>query len=780
MVMTLDESISEDSRGKEQLEELRYKQIINSITDYIYSVRYNQHGIANTIHTPSCFSITGYTVEEFIASPSLWFDIVHSDDRQRLLGFIQKIEFPDHGNVIEHRIWHKCGALKWIQNTIIRYTNQQGTFIGYDGVIRDITQSKIAAEQVRLSEEKFRGVFDLNPDALLLCDAFSGRIFDYNQNFLGEFLLNDDKIKKIEYDYELRITEDWQNITNEVRSKNNITEREVANISNNGIRGVFLLSARIIRIAGQDYIIYKFRNISKRKKQEYILRFIGQRGSLFEGSRFFNDLAIFIYDLLQISHVLIVEINQLDHKSYPIVILADGNVLDNARVEIDNLPFTELINSGTYFCNRGLKSFVHESKLLNEWDVESFVGILLRDPEGKPSGYIAILNREPMDEVTEIQELLQIIALRVSHELENMHHMAKIAEYSEHLEDLVVLRTTELESTVQALNFAKERAESASTAKSSFLSNMSHELRTPLNAILGYASALQKEQNLNEKQKQNLFTIQTSGQHLLSIINEILDYSKLDAGKVTIENIEFNLPQLLLLALSMTKHKANEKMLEFQYSELTTLPELVYGDEKRLRQVILNLVTNAIKYTNYGSVHVRVRYGNNSQDLFYFEVEDTGMGIAEDNFNKIFEPFTQLHHQKSYIEGTGLGLSITKNLIELMKGKIYFRSKLNQGSIFIFEIPLPIVENSNVKSIENELENKKESENLIFIPEKDDLFKIVEFAKTGNFTAIEILISKISNQNPEYNRFCSFIKENCSRYNDDRIIAFCNKYINKS
>ena len=667
--------------------ETRYKQIINSITDYIYSVRFDANGAANTIHTPSCLPVTGYTVNEFNAYPSLWINIVHDDDKPKLLDFIRKIDCPGCETIIEHRIWHKCGQLKWIQNTIIIYPNTDGSLLGYDGVISDITERKSAAEQVRLSEEKFRGIFNLSKDAILLCAAGTGKLYDYNQMFLSEFNFSEDQIKGINFDYELPIIEDWAQITAEMRSKNKITDKEVLGNLVNNFRESYILSAKSIRVSENDYLIYQFSNISKRKKLEYILRFIGQKGSLSDGRKFFNDLALFLSDLLGVSHVLIAETDTESQKGHSIVILADGQILDNETFDLRSIPFNKLINKGIYVCESNLDGLFPDSELLSNWHVDSFVGALLNNSEGHASGYIALLNREPLNDYVQIQELLQIVALRVSHELENMHHLAKIAEYREHLEDLVILRTTELESTVQALHVAKKRAESASNAKSNFLSSMSHELRTPLNAILGYASSLQKEQNINDKQKQKLVTVESCGQHLLSIINEILDFNKLDAGKIVIEKHEFNLKILLNSALNMTEQRAKEKQLALLYTEDSILPEIVNGDEKRIRQIILNLISNALKYTNSGSVSIRVKHSLPIKDYFYIEVEDTGAGIAEENFGKIFEPFTQLHLHKTYIEGTGLGLFIVKTVIERMGGIVWVSSKLNVGSTFYIMLP---------------------------------------------------------------------------------------------
>ena len=539
------------------------------------------------------------------------------------------------------------------------------------------------------------------------------------------------------------------------------------------------MSANTISVSQKTYILYEFRDISKRKNLEYVLRFIGQRGSLSEGASFFSDLAVFLVDLLEISHIIIAEVSVETQTGSPIVVLADGKFEQTEPFKLEGTPSNEIIRLGTYSCTSGLKEKYLDVEIFKTWNVDAYIGINMVNSEGVVTGYLAILNRTPFEDSDSIEELLQLLTLRASHELENMHHFAKITEYREHLEDLVLLRTTELESTVQALNIARERAETASNAKSRFLSNMSHELRTPLNAILGYASALQKDENINERQCQNLATIETSGHHLLSIINEILDYSKIDAGKTVIEIKDFNLPNMLHSAINISKHKAIEKTLDFNYLENNNLPELVAGDEKRVRQVVINLVSNAVKYTETGKITVNVKYIEHNK-LFVLEVTDTGQGIAEENFHKIFDPFTQLHPNKNYIEGTGLGLSITKQLIDLMGGKISFTSQLNIGSTFTAELPLPAVSWPQKNRDTTFEENEKRRNILFYRPNPEILAEILQCAHLGNFIAIEKKIDTLLEADARSLDFCKTIRENCYRYNDEKIIEICNSLLNIS
>ncbi len=264
----------------------------------------------------------------------------------------------------------------------------------------------------------------------------------------------------------------------------------------------------------------------------------------------------------------------------------------------------------------------------------------------------------------------------------------ELRRYKDHLEEVVQMRTADLV-------LARNAAEAANRAKSVFLANMSHELRTPLNAILGFSNLMRKDALLRHEQREDLDIINRSGEHLLTLINDVLEMAKIEAGRVELEIAPIDLGSLVRDVTDMMHVRAQEKGLQLLVDQSSEFPRYIKGDAARLRQVMINLIGNAVKFTEQGGITLRLGVIANTTPHLLIEVEDTGIGIKPEDQKKLFEPFVQLG-ESAMQKGTGLGLTITRQYVQLMGGTISFESTPGKGSIFQVELPLEKIEAHDV------------------------------------------------------------------------------------
>ncbi|MEP0871906.1 AAA family ATPase [Trichocoleus desertorum AS-A10] len=341
--------------------------------------------------------------------------------------------------------------------------------------------------------------------------------------------------------------------------------------------------------------------------------------------------------------------------------------------------------------------------------------------QGKLTGTLYLENNLTTGAFTsERLEILQLLASQAAISIENARLYTDFEEANRTLEAKVEERTLDLQQEIRDRQRAEEVAEAASRAKSEFLANMSHELRTPLNGILGYAQILKKNKALTEPQKNGLSVIHQCGEHLLMLINDVLDLSKIEARKMELYFSDVLFSEFLAGVVEICRIRAEQKGILFTYKPLPPLPRLVRMDEKRLRQVLINLLGNAIKFTENGGVTFKVGYVSSFSSLgnelltptpntssntplaaakldsfqvpnattLRFLIEDTGIGITPAHLQEIFLPFRQVSEHYRQTEGTGLGLSISRQLVQLMGSDVQVQSAPGQGSSFWIDLDL--------------------------------------------------------------------------------------------
>jgi len=402
----------------------------------------------------------------------------------------------------------------------------------------------------------------------------------------------------------------------------------------------------------------------------------------------------------------------------------------NFEYPLEGTPCKDILNMNKSIVETDAMNIYAQDQILIDMKVDSYFGSSLITSSGKTIGLVSILDTKPMIPTNENAAILDVFSTRITTELERNMALTELANQQQYLEETVEKRTIDLQK-------AKHIAEEASKSKSIFLSNMSHELRTPMNAILGFAQILELDAK-NEDEKENINEILKAGNHLLELINEVLDLTKIEAGHLNLSSDCVSFSELMRDCISIIEPLAIKHGINIINNIPASREYFVRVDFTRAKQVLLNLMSNAVKYNRAdGYIRLNVEVLENNRRI-RVSVSDVGQGLSKEQQTKIFKPFERAGAEYSNIEGTGIGLVISKQLVELMEGSIGLESTPGTGSTFWVEFPL--VEEKIISDIEkdklsaslneNQTENAANKNTILYIEDNPANLRLIqEFLK---------------------------------------------------
>ncbi len=622
--------------------------------------------VANDIYSANLQDCHIQLLESFQVRANLVLPIrLFKDNKQFLWGLLIIHQCSDL------RVWTEL-EIQLVQRISVQLELAIQQMISHQNLERELKNRQIAEQALQESEQMNRAIVETIPDLLIQMDR--NGTYRYKSECAGNVrvILPDPSVSELRID----------NILPKHLAQSQVYHANLALDS-----GEVQIFEQIVdfdderryeevRVAPIDdrEVLMIIRDITDRKRTEIILKKLLEGTAPFAGEDFFSALVVHITEAWEVAYAFITEL--VDDKLHCLAFCANGELQPNFSYQPPSTPCEYVLNNDEYYCERDLQKVFPQDLDLVSLKAESYLGIVLKDHRGNAIGHLCILDVKPLpsNKITETISILKIFASRAAVELQRKRTNDEI------------LKVTKL--------------------KDDFLANMSHEIRTPLNSILGLSEALQDQifGVMNEAQLKAISTVSFSAQHLLSLINDILDLSKISSGMMELEIESASVRFLCDSSLVSIKQKAYKKNLQV----INNIPMVINDiniDIRLTKQVLINLLSNAVKFTpEGGKVSLLVTYGSGDKwhgeatvpqqlriqnsPMILFQVVDTGIGIASKDLQRIFQPFVQVSSSfNRQHEGTGLGLALVKKITEIHGGQVIAESELGKGSCFTIALP---------------------------------------------------------------------------------------------